>query len=100
MTDTEPFNSALELPSGRRPSIDEYRSSSLSVRQRFGPYEFAADGRNIHDEIVAWLPLQGKEIIVDVGCAEGVTLDRIRRNHPQHTGPLIGIDIDPDLLDT
>jgi ubiquinone/menaquinone biosynthesis C-methylase UbiE len=65
--------------------------TSANVRSRFKVYEYARHPINIKSEVVRYLQLTGEECLLDVGCAEGSDLLRIRQLG--HTGTLIGTDI-------
>ena len=76
---------------------EQYMGVAANVRSRFNVYKHAADGRDLHTEIIDNIPLGGHETVVDVGCSDGATLLKMRVQLG-HQGPLIGVDLDRSLF--
>lgn len=74
----------------------EYGDIGLGLLCRWEVYQYAADGRDLHSEIIDSLELTGAETVLDVGCAHGKVLDTIA---PKHAGRLIGVDVVGDTFD-
>jgi SAM-dependent methyltransferase len=53
--------------------------------------------QNGMDDKLWWINKTNSQTIVDYGCADGTLLKHVRELHPDYT--LIGVDINPDMLD-
>lgn len=80
-----------------RLDVSHQYGTSANVRARFALYDYAADGRNVHQEIISDVKPVPNEVIVDVGCADGKTLSAIANQFPIPL-TLLGLDIDALLL--
>lgn len=74
----------------------EYGDMGLGLLCRWEVYQYAADGRDLHQEIIDSLELAGHESVLDIGCAHGKVLDQIA---PNHSGRLVGVDVVRDAFD-
>lgn len=73
----------------------QYDVVATNVRLRSELYKYRKDGGlSAHDEAIEWLAenLQGHEIILDIGCADGKTLADLRAR-TNHYSLLAGLDI-------
>lgn len=80
-------------------SGDQYGGGRIAsnVRARWETYKHVAHPIDISGLAIESLGLNGTETVLDLGCADGNDLVRLRGNY-QHSGQIIGIDIDPDMF--
>lgn len=65
--------------------------TTADVRQRWEVYKYDENFIDLTEEFFSILNLRGDELIVDVGCADAIELQRLRQKG--HRGQLIGVDI-------
>jgi len=75
----------------------QYRGSSIELMRRWEVYKYVVDDIDFYGTIIDNMHLQGNETVLDLGCATGDVLQRLRQNY-RHKGILVGLDIDEDLF--
>lgn len=78
--------------------VETEYDTSLNVKDRFNVYKWAENPIDMYDEAFRRLTLGGSETVVDVGCNNGENLRKLQLER-KHQGSLIGVDINPSVLD-
>ncbi|WP_437497611.1 class I SAM-dependent methyltransferase [Sorangium sp. So ce1099] len=87
---------AAALSPNERFLLDFHRSHAGATSEFFGPAR-APEGGDSYDRLAALVPAGGDAVVLDLGCGDGLLLERIRQRRGSGAG-LIGLDMSADEL--
>ncbi|XYH92943.1 class I SAM-dependent methyltransferase [Sorangium sp. So ce1128] len=87
---------AAALSSNERFLLDFHRSHAGATAEFFGPAR-TPEGGDSYDRLAALVPEGDEAVVLDLGCGDGLLLERIRQRRGS-CARLIGLDISADEL--